>query len=238
MFRKRRRPTPNFKIPPPVNPVDGGFASLGIQRILPYCAMMQIAADDEYDDYVICRGFDTRILRFVDYESGDRNKPGISVAKPFGCRTAGKYSIGEVYPAFLPIQGTAVYTPPSPSSVNWRVGQNPGVVDGDSNAGHPIDLSSSIELLFDHNGVAVNWIFIHAGSEGLFRFHSFEDWDEGTAEAIVKEMDGSFVANETIYDPDRIFEGMLAGTKGLVYYQGGKYYIIQAKCDPDEIPAM
>ncbi len=237
MFRKRRRPTPNFKIPPPFNPVDGGFASLGIEGIMPYCAMMQIAADDEYDDYVICRGFDTRIVKFVDYEEGNPNKPGISVAKPFGARLSGKYSIGEIYPAFLPIQGTPTLTPPSPVGVDWRVGQNPGVAsDVESIGGHPAGLSSGVSLLIDHNGIAVNWILIHSGGESLFRFHSYEDWDEGTAEAIVTRMPGDFVGNETIYDPDRIFEGMLAGTKGLVFFQGGKYYIIQAKCVPDEIP--
>jgi hypothetical protein len=67
--------------------------------------MMQVAADDTYDDYVICRGFDPRILKFVDYASGDANKPGISVAKPFGKRTTGTYEIGEIYPAFLPNAG-------------------------------------------------------------------------------------------------------------------------------------
>ena len=47
--------------------------------------MMQIAKDDIYDDYVVCRGFDPRIQRFVDFAENSSEKPGISVAKPFGC---------------------------------------------------------------------------------------------------------------------------------------------------------
>ena len=85
-FRKRRRPTPHFKIPSPFNPITGGFGELEVEGVYPYCAMMQVAADDTYDDYVVCRGFDTRILKFVDYEEGSSEKPGISVAKPFGDR--------------------------------------------------------------------------------------------------------------------------------------------------------
>ncbi len=236
MFRKRRRPTPNFKIPPPFNPVDGGFASLGIEGIMPYCAMMQIAADDEYDDYVICRGFDTRVVRFVDYEAGNPNKPGISVAKPFGCRSVRKYSIGQVYPAFLPIQGNATFTPPSPSHVNWRVGQNPGTVDiYEVNGGHPQDLDAGIEVLYDHNGNAVNWILIHSSNEMLFRFQSLADMTSDNVAARIKRMDGTDPFIGTVWDPEGVFEGMEAGTKGYCFYQDGKYYVLIPKCDPDEI---
>ncbi len=130
--------------------------------------MVQIAAEDTYDDYVICRGFDPRILRFVDYAEGDANKPGISVAKPFGKRTAGTYQVAEVYPAFLPTQGNAnfqdfrqvTYVPPSPVAVEWRVGQNPGVVVGGLDGGQPEELADEIEILYDHNGKAINWLLI------------------------------------------------------------------------------
>lgn len=137
--------------------------------------MMQVAAEDTYDDYVICRGFDPRILRFIDYAEGDANKPGISVAKPFGKRTAGTYEIAEVYPALLPTQGNSgfddfrqvVYTPPSPVAVNWRVGQNPGKVTGGGlEGGQPEELTDTIEILYDHNGKVVNWLLIDSGSEG------------------------------------------------------------------------
>jgi len=169
MFRKRRRPTPGFKIPSPFNPMQGEQANLRQDGTSPLCAMMQIAAEDIYDDYVICRGFDTRILRFVDYAAGNANKPGIMVAKPFGKRVVGTYTIAEVYPAFLPTQGNAgfsdfrqvVYTPPSPSTVNWRVGQNPGKVTGGGlEGGQPKELTDTIEILYDHNGKVVNWLLI------------------------------------------------------------------------------
>jgi hypothetical protein len=88
MFRKHRRPTPHFRVPNPFNPIAGDQANLRQDGTSPFCAMMQVASDDTYDDYVICRGFDPRILRFIDYAEGDANKPGISVAKPFGKRTA------------------------------------------------------------------------------------------------------------------------------------------------------
>lgn len=172
MYRKQRRPTPNFKIPPPYNPIAGEQASLRQEGESPFCAMMQVAAEDTYDNYVICRGFDTRILKFVDYD-GTSSKPGITVAKPFGNRRKRTYEIGEVYPALLPTQGNTqfsgfrqvTYTPPSPSSVNWRVGQNPGVVvngtlPGGPYGGHPRNLTDPIQIMYDHNGKVVNWLMM------------------------------------------------------------------------------
>ena len=93
-IRKRRQPTPHFKMPPPFEPLTGERAQLLAQGVFPYCAMMQVAAEDEHDNYVICRGFDTRIRKFIDYEEGNSDKPGIPVAKPYGRRSAGGYEIG------------------------------------------------------------------------------------------------------------------------------------------------
>lgn len=166
VFRKRRRPTPGFKIPPPFNPVSGDFADLSPEGVMPYCALMQVAADDTYADYVICRGFDTRLAKFVDYEEGNPELPGISVAKPYGNRKPQTYEIGEIYPAFLPLQGTSTYVPASPFAVNFRLGQNPGVVtDNAEPDGHPSDLDSYIDLLIDHNGKIVNWLLIDTGAQ-------------------------------------------------------------------------
>lgn len=168
-FRKRRRPTPGFKVPNPFNPIQGGQANLRQDGLSPYCSMMQVAAEDIYENYVICRGFDTRILRFVDYAEGDDNKPGISVAKPFGNRVVGKYKIAEVYPALLPTQGNTeftgfrqvTYTPPSPVAVEWRVGQNPGKVTGGGlDGGQPEELTDAIEILYDHNNKVINWLLL------------------------------------------------------------------------------
>jgi hypothetical protein len=166
VFRKRRRPTPGFKIPPPFNPVSGDFADLSPEGVMPYCALMQVAADDTYADYVICRGFDTRLAKFVDYEEGNPELPGISVAKPYGNRKPQTYEIGEIYPAFLPLQGTSTYVPASPFAVNFRLGQNPGVVtDNAEPDGHPSDLDSYIDLLIDYNGKIVNWLLIDTGAQ-------------------------------------------------------------------------
>lgn len=235
MFRKRKRPTPNFRIPPPFNPMDGDYAKLGMEGILPYCAMMQVAENDIYPDYVVCRGFDTRVVKFVDYAEGDANRPGISVAKPFGCRGIRKYRRGEIYPAFLPIQGTATYTPPSPSGVDWRLGQNPGVSAETIDGGHPETLADGVNLLLDHNGLAVNWILIHSANEQFFRFQSLEEMTTESCSATIRRMDRTDLSVEIIHDPDGLFYGMEAGTYGRAFYQNGKYYVINAKCDPDEV---
>jgi hypothetical protein len=165
MFRKRKRPTPHFKVPPPFNALHGENANLRQEGVSPFCAMMQVTEEDTYADYVVCRGFDPRILKFID---------GISVAKPFGKRTIGTYEIGEIYPALLPTQGNAnfmdfrqvTFVPPSPVAVDWRVGQNPGVVTGGLEGGQPEALSDAIEILYDHNGKVVNWLLIDGGSSG------------------------------------------------------------------------
>ena len=175
MFRKRKRPTPGFKIPPPYNALHGEQANLRQDGTSPFCAMMQVAAEDTHTNYVVCRGFDTRILRFVDYAEGDSDKPGIPVAKPFGKRRTGTYNVGEVYPALLPTQGNTsftdfrqvVYIPPSPVEVNWRLGQNPGVVAGGGAAGgQPESLSDTISILYDENGDVINWLLIDSSGGG------------------------------------------------------------------------
>lgn len=186
--RKRRRPTSEFKIPNVFNPITGTHSTLREEGIHPYCAMVQVAAADTYEDYVICRGFDPRILKFVDYAAGDPDKLGISVAKPFGNRTTGNYTIGEIYPAFLPTQGSVGevggtqlgdYTPPSPTAVDWRVGQNAGTATPSGAGGHPTALVDAIEELIDHNGVHVQWMLISGGasmSSSASWFKAKENW--------------------------------------------------------------
>lgn len=127
--------------------------------------MMQVMEEDTYDNYVICRGFDPRILRFMN---------NISVAKPFGKRNPDTYKVGEIYPAFLPTQGNTnfmdfrnvTYVPPSPGNVLWRVGQNPGVAVGGLDGGQPENLDGQIEILYDHNGKVINWLLIDAPKTG------------------------------------------------------------------------
>ena len=123
--------------------------------------MVQVAAADTYTDYVVCRAFDPRIRRFID------SPPGLSVAKPFGNRVKGVYRVGQVFPALLPTQGTPDHTPPSPSAVDWRVGQNPGVTDNPVEGGHPKALTDAIEELKDHNDQYINWLLLDTAGPGL-----------------------------------------------------------------------
>lgn len=161
MFRKRKTPSPHFRLPPPYQPITGEQASLIVQGVFPYVAMMQVAAEDTHDNYVLCRGFDVRMRKFIDYESGNADKPGIPVAKPYGCRRAAnctpnlrRYEIGEIHPAILPLQTGN----PSPATVPWRVGQNPGWATGGQ--GQPESLNELVDFLWDDNGVLINWMFL------------------------------------------------------------------------------
>lgn len=165
-FRKRRRPTPYFKIPPPFNPIQGENVNLRQDGTSPFCAMVQITEEDTHDDYVICRVFDPRILRFME---------NVSVGKPFGKRKPNMYQVAEIYPAFLPTQGNANFTdfrnvtyfPPSPIAVEWRVGQNPGKVTGGGlEGGQPAELTDAIEILYDDNGKVINWLLIDSNGAG------------------------------------------------------------------------
>ncbi len=209
MFRKRRRPTPHFKIPNPFNPIQGENANLRQDGTSPFCALMQVAQADTFDNYVVCRGFDPRILRFME---------NISVAKPFGKRSPGTYQVGEIYPAFLPTQGNANFTdfrnvtyfPPSPADVNWRTGQNPGVVSGGgAEGGQPEGLNDTIEILYDNNGKVINWLLIDSNGQGdtlaTFTFDSPTHSNAGTfsiAEQLVFTFDDfETLAGVTPTDP-------------------------------------
>ena len=148
MFRKRKQPTPHFKLPPPFNPVTGGNAPLQMEGVFPYTAMMQVAEADTHDDYLVCRGFDVRIHKFSE---------SIAVAKPMWCRQTGVYTVGQIFPAILPLQTGN----PSPSDVLWRVGQNPGV--SATTQGHPADLDEEVEALTDDSDVYIAYQIIDEG---------------------------------------------------------------------------
>ena len=237
-MRRKRKIAPFFPTHPPFNPITGEYASLsGEQGVSPYCVLMQVAADDTYADYVICRGFDTRMLVFIDYEAGNPDKPGISVAKPYGNRKTGVYEIGEIYPALLPTQGNATYMPPSPSEINFRLGQNPGVVTGSAEVGgHPSDLSSGINFLVDHNGKAVTWLIVGLQPEedSLYVFTLLSSFAGGSSPATISTMELSMVDTNIVYDPLQIFAELEAGDQGICYYQNSKYWAIQAACPEDE----
>jgi hypothetical protein len=102
--------------------------------------------------------------KFIDYEEDNDDKPGIPVAKPYGKRQTGVYRIGQVFGAFLPTQGPKDWVCPSPSDVDWRVGQNPGVAE--TTPGHPADLSEAINELMTDDGLKyVNWMLIDTADD-------------------------------------------------------------------------
>lgn len=145
-FRRRRQPTPFFRMPPPYQPITGERETLRAKGDYPYCAMVQVAAADTHDNYVICRGYDPRVKRFFDYDSADpTNVPGIPVAKPYGNRCQGAYTIGQVFPAFL---------------CRSKLGTNAGVVTDDEFQGHPLDLDDEIGLLQDDDDRYIDWMLI------------------------------------------------------------------------------
>lgn len=143
-------------IGPPINPMTVERAQLISPGDSPYCAMMQIAAEDEYDDYVICRGYDPRIKKFIDYVAGDGDKVGIPVAKPWSNRVANAYTVGHMFPAVIPLT---------------KIGQTPGVAA--TTQGQPADLDEEIGILKTTISepyaevIDVNWLLLDAG-EGPF----------------------------------------------------------------------
>jgi hypothetical protein len=153
MFRKRKQPSPEFRLPPPYQPVTGDQASMLASVVFPYCAMFQIAEADTHINYVICRGHDTRHNKFYN---------SIAVAKPYSSRRIGAYQVAQIYPAALPLQGTHAHRTgwhaPTPDDVLWRVGQNPGVAV--TSQGHPADLQEEVEILKTDEGVHIDWMLL------------------------------------------------------------------------------
>ena len=202
--RKRRRPTPGFGIPPPYQPITGEQADLREYGLFPYCAMVQVAEQDTYEDYVICRGFDPRIRKFIDYDDAapEGQRGGISVAKPFGMRVIGHYGIGQVFPAFLPTQGTEDYVPPSPVDVYWRVGQNPGTCSTSEPGGHPQTLDDTIEEMVDHNDKFVNWMLIDSAGGVTRRAKIHTDSADVECDSEIPTYSGVWCDIEFLDGPD------------------------------------
>ena len=204
---------------------------------------MQVAAADTYEDYVVCRGFEPRLRRFIDYEAGNDDKLGISVAKPYGNRVTGAYEIGEVYPVFLPTQIVDGYIPPSPADVDWRIGQNPGTAADPHDGGHPQALAEAIEEMTDHNGKSVNWLLFGGQKKQLCRFTLDEALatSDADAEATIVTQYGSGANHATT---DITVENLLtsvtgvyvfsgaSGKAGLAFYSGSgsTWPIIQMEC--------
>lgn len=242
MFRKRRQPTPHFRLPPPYQPITGVQAPLMVQGIFPYCAMVQVAAEDTHENYVLCRGHDTRINKFIDYEAGNADKPGIPVAKPYGNRIVGMYQIAQVFPAVLPLQGTHPQRAdwygshaPTPTSVPWRVGQNPGVAE--TSKGHPEDLQETIEILYTDEGVVINWMLLdsatglvelclaedHPGQAVKFNCYfgvwdsSTDDWDYDECSITVAAIDHRYDVPYPVAGATGLFTPRRSDTYGTIF---------------------
>ena len=201
-FRRRRRPTPEFGIPPPYKPLTGEYAPLRDPGIYPFCGLFQVTAEDTHEDYLVCQGFDPRIKKFVEYDAGDlANKPGIPIGKPFGSRTTGLYLVGHVLPAMIP------YT---------KLGQTPG--DATDVSGHPAGLDDVVEILYDDGGDAINWMVVgeqlslrriemtgslsqSADANGSAIFHFWEEensaWNETLVANVYNTRHGVFSKPET-----------------------------------------
>ncbi len=168
-------------MPPPWNPLTGEHADLAAPKLAPHCAMMQVAVEDTHDNYVICRGYDPRIKKFFDYVEGDPDKLGIPVAKPWSNRTAGAYTVGQIFPAVIPLT---------------RIGQTPGVRDPgedeeDPLLGQPADLDEEVGILYTDEAVeadrkVVNWLLLEA--EELRRFELKDNLTDDNTAATAYEL--------------------------------------------------
>jgi len=52
--------------------------------------------------------------------------------------------------------------------------------------------------------------------------------------ALDGELFGDLIGTDTLYDPANWYGTVPAGTKGICYKQGGKYYALQSPCGPEE----
>ncbi len=182
-IRKRKTPTPAFGLPPPFNPTTGEHADLFVKGERTPCAMMQVAAADTFDDYLICRGYDPEARRFFDYVEGDSDKVGLLVAKPYGKRGTNPYVIGQVFAAMKPVT---------------RLGETSGVAA--VTMGHPADLDEVIDILYDDGGsLAIAWILLDSSDSNPLLL--YEITSAGTYDAATTK-EWSYVGKTVLYDTD------------------------------------
>lgn len=160
MFRKRRQPAPNFRMPgAPFNPVTGQRAQMNPEptpgTIL---ATFQVigndpddaATQDTHANYVVCRGYEPQTDPFFRYLHDPYTKPDttpINVAKPYAIRGTYPYKQGQVIVA---------------ARILTRLGVNQGKAV--TTVGHPADLDEETELLLDDDDVAIAWLDISVSS--------------------------------------------------------------------------
>ena len=192
--------------------------------------MMQVAVEDTHDNYVICRGYDPRIKKFFDYVEGDPDKLGIPVAKPWSNRTAGAYTVGQIFPAVIPLT---------------KIGQTPGVRDPgedeeDPLLGQPADLDEEVGILYTDEAVeadrkVVNWLLLEGGGEGSTKFAKLDaTLNAGSScEASIWSGDPLADSGDNVTVNDWLLgggESLASGTKVVIEFISGKWYVTQASC--------
>jgi hypothetical protein len=204
-IRKRKNPTPGFRLPPPFNAMTGERADLVMRGVVSRCAMMQVIGDDEteanedtHDNYVLCRGFDPETKKF--YHS-------IAVAKPYSVRGSHPYRLAELFAAM---------------KAATRLGDNCG--KSSVTTGQPADLDETIDLLLDDDSKPIYWLDISGGHSAHILSGVLDDPlpAGGSATMSIWELDdGAFFSdwltessdtldNVTVYAPAVMRSGNIA----------------------------
>lgn len=223
-LRKRKNPTPNFKMPPPYNPMTGERADLIARGVVSRVAMMQVIGDDEtvanedtHDNYVICRGYDPETKKF--YHS-------IAVAKPYGVRGTYPYRLGQLFAAM---------------KASTRIGDNCGV--SATTIGQPADLDEVIDPLLDDDLKPIYWLDI--GGDGAQVISGVLDgalaaggsatmsvWElnDGQTDWVTQSADTT--RNETVYAPAVMRSGTIAVGKWVECLRDddGKWRVRWSEC--------
>ena len=217
--RKRRQPTPGFKLPHPYNPMTGQYADLGKKGPSPVVALMQVIEEDTYDNYLVCRGFDPETRKFYD---------SINVAKPYGVRGDNAYEVGRVI---------------SCAKSQTQLGTNPGRAE--TTVGHPEDLDEAIVLLYADDGVSpIEWLETGGSGGAPMKWGKLDaqmdgDDPDGTVTVSIWDWNSGETDwedtgdnQDDVYPPLLLAAGktLASGTRVLIAKVGGKWYVINAAC--------
>lgn len=159
-FRKRKTPSPSFRLPPPFDPRAGQHASMDKPGLHTRLSVFQVVGDDgtaenqdTHDNYILCRGWDLDTdpdCKYLFDPTANAQGKGIAVAKPYGVRGTYPYVLGQMVVV---------------AKVRTRLGDNPGVAH--TTAGQPADLDEVIDLLTDVYGNPISWLDIGGGGDTL-----------------------------------------------------------------------
>ncbi len=158
MWRKRKTPSPSFRLPPPYNPITGEHANLNKPGLNTRLSVFQVVGDDgtvenqdTHDNYILCLGWDLDTdpdCRHLYDPTTNAQGKAIPVAKPYGVRGTYPYVLGQMVVV---------------AKVRTRLGDNPGVAS--VTTGQPADLDEVIELLTDDDGNPISWLIVENGGE-------------------------------------------------------------------------